>query len=153
MGAPFVFDRRFDFAVSRHELWDVFQETDAYPQWWSWLRQFDADGLQEGSVAHCVIQAPLPYALRFDVTVERVVPSERVETRITGDLDGPARLEISETGTGSEAHLAWSLQLRDPVLRRLAIVGRPLMVWAHDRVVDVGMRDFETRALDGRGSR
>jgi hypothetical protein len=33
------------------------------------------------------------------------------------------------------------------VLRQLATVGRPAMVWAHDRVVAVGVEQFRRRAL------
>jgi uncharacterized protein YndB with AHSA1/START domain len=154
---PFRFDRRWTFAVPPDELWATVSRTDEYPNWWSWLRDFDldgaVDGLHEGAAARCVIRAPLPYALRFTVEIERVVASELVETRIRGDLDGPARLEIAPAGEGSTARLAWSLQLRDPVLRRFAVVGRPAMAWAHDRVVEVGLHQFEQRALAGREHR
>jgi hypothetical protein len=154
--APFRFDRRWTFPIPPDELWATVSRTDEYPAWWSWLRDFDtdgaADGLHEGATARCVIRAPLPYALRFTVEVERVVEAALVDTRIRGDLEGPARLEIGpgEDSDTCTARLAWSLQLRDPVLRRFALVGRPAMAWAHDRVVEVGVRQFEQRALEGR---
>jgi hypothetical protein len=98
-----------------------------------------------------VIRAPLPYALRFTVHVEQAVKPERVDTVIHGDLEGPARLELTPAGSGgSTARLSWALELRDPVLRRLAVVGRPAMTWAHDRIIASGLRQFEQRALDGR---
>jgi len=151
VGAPFTFDRRWDFAIPPDELWATLSRTDDYPEWWSWLREFDADGLEQGATARCVIRAPLPYALRFTVHVEQAVKPELVDTLIRGDLEGPARLEIAPSADGgSQARLTWALELRDPVLRRLAIVGRPAMSWAHDRVVASGLRQFEQRALDGR---
>ncbi len=149
MAAPFRFDRRFTFDVAPGVFWDVVTRTDQYPSWWSWLREFDSDGLHAGQTARCVIRAPLPYVLRFDVHVERVVDGELVATRIDGDLEGPARLEVAPAPSGCTARLLWSLQLRDRVLRRFALVGRPAMSWAHDRIVDVGVRQFEERALDG----
>jgi uncharacterized protein YndB with AHSA1/START domain len=152
--APFRFDRCWTFPVPPDELWATVSRTHDYPAWWSWLRDFDTDGdtegLHEGATARCVIRAPLPYALRFTVAIQRVVAAELVDTRIQGDLDGPARLEIAADENGCTARLAWSLQLRDPVLRRFAFVGRPAMAWAHDRVVEVGLRQFEQRALAGR---
>lgn len=152
MSAPFRFDRRWTFPVPPAELWATVSRTGEYPTWWSWLRACDLDGAPEGlhpgATAHCVIRAPLPYTLRFTVAIERVVAAELVDTRIGGDLEGPARLEIAARGDGCTARLAWSLHLRDPMLRRLAFVGRPAMAWAHDRVVDVGVRQFEERALD-----
>jgi hypothetical protein len=93
----------------------------------------------------------LLYTLRFEIVVERVVRHERVETRVRGDLDGPARLEIEPGSGGSLARLAWSLDLRDSFLRPLSRVARPVMEWAHDRVIEVGLRDFERRALNGSG--
>ena len=157
MPAPFRFDRRWTFPVPPHELWATVSRTHEYPAWWSWLRDFDTDGraegLHEGATARCVIRAPLPYALRFTVEVARVVEAELVDTHIRGDLDGPARLEIAPVDAGCTARLAWSLDLRDPVLRRFARLGRPAMAWAPDRVVDVGGRHFEQRALEGRDRR
>jgi hypothetical protein len=145
--APFHFDRRWQFPVSPERFWDTVNRTEQYHEWWSWLREFDADGLHEGASAHCVIQAPLPYSLRLDLHIERMVPAELVAVRVAGDLEGPARLEVRPGPGGCEARLVWTLDVHEPWLRRLALVGRPVMGWAHDRVVEVGAREFRRRAL------
>jgi hypothetical protein len=150
---PFRFDRSFDLDASPVELWSVLSATDRYPEWWSWLRVFEAGELTQGTVARCVVRGPLPYTLRFDVDVERVVPHELIDTHVRGDLEGPARLEVTPRPGGCSARLVWTLQLRDTLLRPLAVVARPAMVWAHDRVIETGLREFERRALDGTGSR
>jgi uncharacterized protein YndB with AHSA1/START domain len=150
--APFRYDRRFELSVAPATLWSALEQTDRYPDWWSWLHTLEGGGLRAGDTARCVVRAPLPYSLRFDVHVEEVVPMTRVVTRIDGDLVGPAHLEITTTDLGCEARLLWELELRDPVLRPLAIVTRPAMQWAHDRVVDVGFAEFQRRALDGHAS-
>lgn len=153
MPAPFLFDRSFELEATPVELWTTLSETHRYPEWWSWLRVLDDAELREGAVAHCVVRGPLPYTLRFDVCVDRVLEKECVETRVQGDLEGPARLELRPRPGGSTARLAWSLQLRDTLLRPLSAVARPAMVWAHDRVIEVGLREFERHALDGSGRR
>jgi Polyketide cyclase / dehydrase and lipid transport len=140
--AAFDYDRRFEFAVSPEMFWATVARTESYPQWWTWLREFESDGLHDGAHAECVIQAPLPYALRVTVNVERAIPPERVETRVTGDLDGPARLEIAPTPSGCAARLVWSLELA-----RLARFTRPILTWAHDRVISSGVHQFERVAL------
>jgi uncharacterized protein YndB with AHSA1/START domain len=150
--APFRFDRRFEFAASPAELWAIVQETDRYPQWWSWLRSFDSAGLEPGTVARCMIRAPLAYSLQITVEVDDVVPGERVQARVHGDLAGPASFELEPRGHGSCVRLRWELELRDRVLRPMATVARPAMVWAHDRVIEMGLREFERRALDGRSA-
>jgi len=149
--APFRYDRRFALAVRPDALWSVLEQTDRYVDWWSWLHSLEGGGLAVGDAARCVVRAPLPYSLRFTVNVEEVVPTERVVTRIAGDLVGRARLEIEPTSEGCDARLVWALELRDPVLRPLATLTRPAMQWAHDRVVDVGLAEFRRRAIDGDG--
>jgi uncharacterized protein YndB with AHSA1/START domain len=148
---PFRFDRSFELDATPEELWSALSATDRYPEWWSWLRVMEGGELREGTVAHCVVRAPLPYTLRFDVGVESVVPRELVDTQVSGDLDGPARLEIAPRVGGCTARLIWSLHLRDSVLRPLAFFARPAMTWAHDRVIEMGLRQFERHALNGRG--
>ncbi len=149
MPAPFVFDRRFELRATPQQLWAVLEQTDRYPVWWSWLRELEGGELREGATARLLVQAPLPYKLRLEVHVDRVVAHELVETRVRGDLDGPARLEVQDAPHGCIARLAWSLELRDSLLRPLSLVARPAMIWAHDRVIEVGLREFERRALDG----
>jgi uncharacterized protein YndB with AHSA1/START domain len=151
MARPFGFDRRFAFGVPPEHLWAVLMETDRYRTWWTWLRRFEAEGLRAGTVADCEVRAPLPYSLRFTVRIDEVVPYERVTTTVTGDLDGPAGLDLRRTADGCEARLWWEVELRVPLLRRAASVARPAMAWAHDRIVDSGIDQFRRRALDGRG--
>jgi hypothetical protein len=145
--AVFDYDRRFEFAVSPEMFWQTVSRTDSYPMWWTWLREFESDGLHSGSRTECVIRPPLPYALRVSIDVERALRPERVETRVSGDLDGPARLEISRTTSGCTARLVWSLELREPSLARLARIARPVLMWAQDRVITGGVHQFEHVAL------
>ena len=89
----------------------------------------------------------MPYALRCRIDVDVVRPAELVATTVSGDLRGPARLELAPTDAGSTARLVWSLDLGNPVLARLAQFGRPVMSWAHDVVVATGVEQFRRRAL------
>ncbi len=147
MAAPFRFDRTWLFPVPPDALWAVLEQTDHYVAWWSWLREFDADGLRAGTRARATIQAPLPYALRCTIRVDEVRPGARVQTTVSGDLRGPARLELEPVEGGSTARLVWSLDLGNPVLAHMARFGRPIMSWAHDVVVATGVEQFRRRAL------
>jgi hypothetical protein len=148
----FDYDRRFEFGVSPETFWTTVSHTERYPAWWTWLREFDSDGLHDGAHAECVIKAPLPYALHVGIDVERVVAPERVETRVSGDLAGPAWLEITPTASGCGARLVWSLNLQQPWLARMARVTRPVLTWAHDRIISSGVRQFERVALSDAAS-
>jgi uncharacterized protein YndB with AHSA1/START domain len=149
VATPFRFDRAWQFAVPPEQLWATFERTDRYREWWPWLRTLaiDGGGLRDGAVARVVIQAPLPYQLHCRVHVEEAAPPHRLVARVTGDLDGAARLELVPTGTGSAARMAWSLDVTSPRLRRVATVARPALAWAHDRIVERGLVQFEGHAL------
>ena len=154
MPSPFRFDRSWHFGVSPDELWSTLAQTDRYREWWPWLREFRVDGggeaLTVGAVAHVVIQAPLPYQLRCTIRVDHATVDQRLDTRVDGDLTGPARLELCPVEGGTDARLAWELELRAPMLRSLARIARPAMAWAHDRIVERGLAQFEGHALRGR---
>jgi hypothetical protein len=149
---PFRFDRAWDFAVSPEELWAILEQTDQYTTWWPWLRIFDVegDGLADGTIARAVIQAPLPYQLRCTIDVDEAARAARLAGRVSGDLEGPARLDLEATPTGSIARLAWELEVRSSLLRPFASVARPMLSWAHDRIVERGLVQFEARALQQR---
>jgi hypothetical protein len=147
----FASDRAFGFDVGPDRFWETISRTDDFPRWWSWLHRFEADGLREGVVARCEVRAPLPYSLRFEVVVDRVVEGERIETTVQGDIAGPARLEVEplDGGARCQARMTWALEPCTPLLRNMARFGRPLMEWGHDRVLEIGVRQFRRRALDG----
>ena len=148
MPAPFAFDRTWWFPVDRGELWVLLTRPEAYRTWWPWLRELDVDAFRPGATAHAVIRAPLPYSLNCKITVAEMTEPASVSTQVTGDLEGPARLELAVRDGGTDARLAWTLRLQDPVLSRIAVVGRPAMAWAHDRIVELGVEQFRQRALE-----
>ena len=141
--SPFVFDRTWAFDVPVEQLWAAVSDTSRFPTWMPWLEDHDLGPLVAGSVARFTVDPPLPYKLRLAVAVQRVEPGALVEGVVSGDLSGPARLEVAGTGAGSTARLAWSLEVQ----RRLLVVGervaRPVMVWGHDAVVATGVKRFE----------
>jgi uncharacterized protein YndB with AHSA1/START domain len=153
--SPFRFDRSWHFEVTPEELWTTLSHTERYREWWPWLRSFTIDGvngdgadaLTTGRTARVGIQAPLPYQLHCTVRVDDAVRNERLVTTVDGDLQGPARLELRPADGGTEARLAWEFELRAPLLRTLALLGRPAMAWAHDRIVERGLVQFEGHAL------
>src|SRR4051812_32008169 len=109
--APFTFDRSWDFDVSPQRLWAVLEETPAYPRWWPWLRSFEPVALEVGARTRGTIGPPLPYVLAVDLHVIDVVPESLVEVNVSGDVAGPARLEIAPRAAGSTARLVWTLDV------------------------------------------
>jgi hypothetical protein len=45
----------------------------------------------------------------------------------------------------------WTLDVRSSLLRPFATIARPALAWAHDRIVERGLVQFEAHALDANG--
>jgi uncharacterized protein YndB with AHSA1/START domain len=141
-------DRRFTFEQPPDVVWAAMGNTSAYTRWWPWLRRFDAEGLVTGDVWTCHIQPPLPYFLRFTITLDEVVPEASASATVAGDIGGTAGLTLLPGGAGgTEVRLVSDLAPASPVLRAFATVARPLVVWGHDWVLAEGIRQFKARAL------
>lgn len=137
-------DRTYLFDRPRETVWNAIGRTDAYRTWWPWLRGFDADGLVPGAKWDCTVRPPLPYVLRFAVTIEDVDEPARISATVTGDLHGDANLALTPTSNGCSVRLVSELA---PVGRPLGTVMRVapwLARFGHDWVLDTGLRQFRT---------
>lgn len=139
-------DRTYRFPVTPEALWAGIGEVGRYRRWWPWLRSFDGQVMREGQVWSCVVQPPLPYVVRFELTLDEVVEPSFVRATAVGDITGTATLEIRHVEGGSELRLRSSLAPRSDLLRLVAVVARPLVERGHDWVLDTGARQFR-RAL------
>lgn len=143
----FETDRRYDLPVSPSELWATLTRVDDYRSWWPWLRHFDAQQLAGDEVWDCLVQPPLPYKVRFSVSLDEVQAPTTIRASITGDVVGEARLDITERPDGSEARLVSHLEPGNPLLRAVARVASPVVRFGHDWVLDTGARQFIDRAV------
>jgi len=145
-----VSDRRYPFPVPPVALWSALAATGDYQAWWPWLRSFDAIGLHAGDRWHCTVRPPLPYTLRFVIHLDDVDEPRSVVSHLTGDIRGPARIDIVAVPTGSEIHLTSSLTPSTRAFGLVAALARPIARRGHDWVLDTGARQFVSRALAGR---
>ncbi len=141
-------DRRFTFGQPPEQVWGAMARTTEFTRWWPWLRRLEAEGLVSGDVWSCHIQPPLPYFLRFTISLDEVIPGESARATVAGDITGTAALTLAPTDDGgSEARLVSDLAPASSVLRAFSVVARPLVVWGHDWVLGEGIRQFRDRAL------
>lgn len=148
-----VSDRRYPFPVPPVALWSALAGTDDYQVWWPWLRAFDAGGLRAGERWHCTVRPPLPYTLRFTIHLDEVDEPRYVASHLTGDIRGPARIDIAPVSTGSEIHLTSRLTPSKRAFGLVAAIARPVVRRGHDWVLDTGAEQFVSRALAGRDDR
>ena len=140
-------ERRFEFDAAPPALWAALGSVDDYPRWWPWLRRFDARALAPGEEWRCTVKPPLPYVVRFTIRFDEVGVERRIEAVVGGDIEGPAQLVIEPSAGGSAVSLTSSLRPTNTVLKAASLLGRPLVRYGHDWVLDIGAGQFASRAL------
>ncbi|MEA2453398.1 MAG: hypothetical protein QOG04_2108 [Actinomycetota bacterium] len=139
------------FELAPDELWPEITDVHRFEKWWPWLRdaRLDPDDVEEGSILTFTIVTPLPYKLRCTVEFTEVVPCERINTIVSGDLKGWASLEIESFEDGSRLFLRWELEPTQGPMRILVRAARPLIVRTKDWAIDIALRSFRRNVERG----
>jgi hypothetical protein len=137
----------YRFGMAPDQLWDRIEEVDQFERWWPWLTDFrlDGDGLSAGSVLYGVVTPPLPYRMRLRVELVDCDRPFAIDAAIDGDLTGNARLRFCPVPGGTWAEVAWTVEMRQPAMRFASRIGRPVLQWGHDRVVEMTVAGFRRR--------
>lgn len=143
-------DRVYHFDFAPETVWSAIARVDEYQQWWPWLRRFDATDLRNGEQWDCVVRPPLPYALRFCVTLGTVVRPSRIDAAVTGDIRGDASVALVPTSEGCRVQLVSALEPAGQPLRSVTRLAPWVARFGHDWVLDSGLRQFHRRALGPR---
>ena len=135
-------DRRYRFTVGRRAVWDAFTQVDRYRAWWPWLHRFDGVAFEAGERWQCVVKPQLPYTLEFVILLDEVIEETTAHARLTGDIEGWARLELSATDVGSELRLQSELTAKGGPAKWVDTVVPAIARRGHDWVLDNGIRQF-----------
>jgi uncharacterized protein YndB with AHSA1/START domain len=140
-------DRRYHFDATRDSVWAALSEVARYPTWLPWLQEFTGTELVAGADWECEVHPPLPFSLRFTVTLTEVAAPSLVRASVAGDVCGVARLELEDDPEGCSVRVVSEVAPSNTLLRALGFLGRPLARLGHDWVLDTGADQFSRRAL------
>ncbi|MGI5483797.1 SRPBCC family protein [Streptomyces lavendofoliae] len=120
-------------------VYAVLDRPEEYPAWWPQVRE--ATRLDEHS-GTARVRSFLPYDLVVTLTERRRDPVARVlETALAGDMEGWARWTLTSPGAGRTRVLyEQAVDVRRPLLRRLALPARPLFRANHALMMRAGRR-------------
>ncbi len=145
-GSPYVIDYRRSFRLeARPEaVWEAIAHPEQFESWWGWLQNFhiEGPGLTVGAVLHGVVAPPVPYRMRLDVVLDECIRPSHIEATVHGDLEGRAHLTLEADGGATRAEISWTIEMTQRAMRVAARVARPLLVWGHDRVVEMTVASF-----------
>ncbi|MBB5956020.1 hypothetical protein FHS29_002601 [Saccharothrix tamanrassetensis] len=129
-------------ALPPGEMFDVLADLGSYPQWWPEVRE--ARQIAEHA-AELRCRSLLPYDLVFQTwhnAKERA--SGVLKADLVGDLDGTASWRILPDGRGSRLVYEQEVTVRKPLLRTLALIGRPFLKANHELMMRNGQRGLRT---------
>ncbi|MEU5098587.1 SRPBCC family protein [Streptomyces sp. NPDC020996] len=119
-------------------VYRVLERAEDYPRWWRQIREVTRIDDTSGVIR---VRSALPYDLTFTARAARRDPVAGVlEISMTGDMDGWARWTLGADGTGTLARYDQLVVVNKPLLRRLAVPGRPLFRANHRLMMRDGRR-------------
>ncbi|MFE9308523.1 SRPBCC family protein [Streptomyces sp. NPDC088353] len=114
------------------------ERVEDYPRWWRQVREVTRT---DPATAVIRIRSLLPHDLTFTAREVRRDPAAGVlEAALTGDVDGWARWTLTAHATGTLARYDQVVDVNKPLLRRLAVPGRPLFRANHRLMMRAGRR-------------
>ncbi|MEV5507143.1 SRPBCC family protein [Streptomyces orinoci] len=126
-------------------VYRLLEDAERYPSWWPQIRgvTVGADGVSGG----VRLRSLLPYGLDLTARESRRDPRARVlEITVHGDLEGWVRWTVLPRGAaGSTARFEQEVEVRKPLMRWLAVPGRPVFIANHAWMMRRGRRGL--RAL------
>ncbi|MEU9736573.1 SRPBCC family protein [Streptomyces sp. NPDC048002] len=132
------FDSRWTLPAPPAAVYAALEHAEDYPRWWPQVREVRRLDDTSG-VIH--VRSALPYGLTFTAREARRDPAAGVlEIALSGDLEGWARWTVTAHGTGSLARYEQVVDVRKPLLRRLAVPGRPAFRVNHWLMMRAGRR-------------
>ncbi|MFJ9865024.1 SRPBCC family protein [Streptomyces sp. NPDC101165] len=116
----------------------VLERPEDYPDWWPQVR---AVTRLDDSTGVITIRSLLPYAMTFTARQTRRDPAAGVlEIAVSGDIEGWARWTVTADGAGTLARYDQVVDVTKPLLRRLAVPGRPVFRLNHRLMMAAGRR-------------
>lgn len=137
----------WDLDAPPARVYAVLEQPGEYPHWWPQIRRVEPVGDRTGTAT---VRSVLPYALRVTAGELLRDPVRGVlEVSLHGDLEGWARWTVRpRAGAGTartRALYEQEVEVRRPLMRRLALPGRPVFRLNHALMMRAGRRGLAAR--------
>ncbi|MFJ3585649.1 SRPBCC family protein [Streptomyces sp. NPDC090127] len=128
----------WQLAAPPDEVFAVLERAEEYPRWWPQVREVVPVDDVSGTAR---FRSLLPYDLLVTVRAQRRDPAAHVlEIALGGDLEGWARWTLTARGRGTRAVYEQEVEVTSPLMRRLAVPGRPVFRANHALMMRAGRR-------------
>ncbi|MFI8518047.1 SRPBCC family protein [Streptomyces sp. NPDC085481] len=132
-------------AAAPADVYAVLERGEEYPRWWPQVREVVPVDERTGTAR---FRSLLPYDLLVTAEARRRDPVAGVlEIGLSGDLDGWARWTLTALPDGAGTHALYEqeVEVRSPLMRALAVPGRPVFRANHALMMRAGRRGLAAR--------
>ncbi|MFC7829670.1 SRPBCC family protein [Streptomyces sp. NPDC057375] len=120
------------------DVYRALERIEDYPRWWPQVREVTRRDDTSGVLR---VRSLLPYDLTTVLREGRRDPAAGVlEVVMSGDMEGWARWTVASHGSGTLVRYDQEVIVGKPLLRRLAVPGRPLFRANHRLMMRAGRR-------------
>ncbi|MHA6758776.1 SRPBCC family protein [Streptacidiphilus sp. PAMC 29251] len=133
------FSTVWDLPAPPAQVYAVLADPRTYPVWWPEIREVAQLDPRSGRMR---FRSLLPYELAVLAHEVRQDPAAGVlEARLTGDLEGTTRWTVTSRGDGGAvAVFDEDVEVHRPLMRRLALPGRPAFHLNHTLMMKNGRK-------------
>ncbi|MFF1342124.1 SRPBCC family protein [Streptomyces sp. NPDC058290] len=137
----------WDLDAPPARVYAALEQTGDYPHWWPQVRAVERIDGHSGTLH---IRSVLPYEIRTTATELLRDPRRGLlEAALHGDIEGWARWTVrarrGDGGRGTRALYEQEVEVRSPLLRRLAVPARPAFRLNHALMMRAGRRALAAR--------
>ncbi|MGA4847730.1 SRPBCC family protein [Streptomyces sp. G5(2025)] len=126
----------WDLPGTPAEAYAALERVEDYPLWWPQVREVTS---VDGHSGVFRFRSFLPYDLVVTARERRREPEAGVlEITMAGDLEGWARWTVAGGAGGTRARYDQEVEVRRPLMRRLAVPGRPVFLLNHALMMRAG---------------
>ncbi|MFB7994751.1 SRPBCC family protein [Streptomyces sp. NPDC056002] len=128
----------WDMPAGPADVFAALERAEDYPLWWPQVREATPLDERRGTAR---FRSLLPYDLFVTATaLRRDTEAGVLEIAMSGDLEGWVRWTVGVYGDGTRALYEQEVEVRKPLLRRFARVGRPVFLVNHALMMRGGRR-------------
>ncbi|MFE9119364.1 SRPBCC family protein [Streptomyces sp. NPDC007172] len=133
----------WDLRAAPGAVYAVLERVEEYPRWWREVREVTPVDDRTGTAR---LRSLVPYDLFVTARERRRDPAALVlEVSLVGDLEGWARWTLLAHRGGTRAVYEQEVEVRKPLMRRLAVPGRPVFRANHALMMRSGRRGLRHR--------
>lgn len=142
--------RSFLFDESTETIWNALTSIDSFAEWATWMRDLrvDGEGMIPGTILSFDVASPLPYRLKLDIEITRVIQADSIYADVRRDLRGRGSVHLRDAGANTQVELSWEVEPASRPLRTLLFVSGPLVRWSQDWAVRAALSGARRKLLE-----